>query len=271
MSQGIPKNQVKTRATIEQAEHEDGADARRITPVDKNGDFHDATNPAPTLEHFVRNGAPQVVTEDTVDPTNNRPLPVKLTGVQGDVVIEAENLNLQVQLEGEYDAIENPKPDSTGIVAHERGATQNRTNQNRRPTAKRGSTDTDTVSIDVALHNHEGNKYDEENPFPVVKVPLDSVVAPIRHDYASVTVTTGAYVQLVASIGARVRRLCITDTSGRALYLAFGAAASEVDQIIIPNGAADQIDLEIPAGTRLSIKTIDANATKGHLLLSFLE
>ena len=48
---------------------------------------------------FTRDGSDQVVTEDTGTPANNRPLPVKITGLDGDVVIDAANLNLEVQLD----------------------------------------------------------------------------------------------------------------------------------------------------------------------------
>jgi hypothetical protein len=39
MSGNIPKNQVRTRNSIEQHEHEDNADARRVVLVDNLGDF----------------------------------------------------------------------------------------------------------------------------------------------------------------------------------------------------------------------------------------
>lgn len=42
----IPKNQIKSRNTIEQREHEDNAAARRVTPVDFDGDaFGTPSNP----------------------------------------------------------------------------------------------------------------------------------------------------------------------------------------------------------------------------------
>lgn len=44
---------------------------------------------------FIRDGVSQVVTEDTVTPANNCPLPVKLTDVTGDITITAQNLNVQ--------------------------------------------------------------------------------------------------------------------------------------------------------------------------------
>jgi hypothetical protein len=144
-------------------EHEP-VNGRRVFDVDSSGNPYEVENPYPSLTEFRRNGVPTVVSEDTVDPTNNRPLPVKLTGIQGDVIIEAENLNLMVQLEGEYNAIDNPKPDSVGVVAHERGLIQDRTKQTRRTTAIRGSSDTDTVSLDMSLHDELGNKYGIANP-----------------------------------------------------------------------------------------------------------
>jgi len=136
---------------------EEPACAIRTMGVDQLGNAWNELNPTPALMSFIRNGAAQQVLEDQVIPSNNRPLPVKLSGVQGDVVIEATNLNLAVQLEGEYNAVDNPKPDSIGTVYHERGLTQDRTKQTRRTTAIRGTVDTDTVSQDVSLHDRDGN------------------------------------------------------------------------------------------------------------------
>lgn len=45
MSDTIPKNQVRTRNSIEQHEHEDNADARRVTIVDRDGIFNDTQHP----------------------------------------------------------------------------------------------------------------------------------------------------------------------------------------------------------------------------------
>lgn len=54
---------------------------------------------------FTKNGSTQTVTEDTVTPSNNAPLPVKLTGVTGDVNITAGDLNVQLSHAGaNYDS-----------------------------------------------------------------------------------------------------------------------------------------------------------------------
>jgi hypothetical protein len=47
-----------------------------------------------TQASFFIDGNLQTVTEDTVNPANNSPLPVKLTGVTGDINITAGDLNI---------------------------------------------------------------------------------------------------------------------------------------------------------------------------------
>ena len=166
-NQRIRGNQITDQRTIVQNEHEERADAKRVTPVDKNGEFHDAANPAPVLESFIRDGAPQQVIEDTQNPANNRPLPVKLTGFDGDVKIQADNLNLETQLDGVYDSAENTIPDTVGDIAHERSTSTDKTKLTQRVTAKRGTIDTDTVSKDVSIHDDQGNKFTESNPLTI--------------------------------------------------------------------------------------------------------
>jgi len=70
---------------------------RAITPnVDASGNFTVAQGPI----QFLKDGNPIQVTEDTVNPANNIPLPVKLTDITGDVSITAHNLNVQLSDQG---------------------------------------------------------------------------------------------------------------------------------------------------------------------------
>lgn len=94
----------------------------------------------------------------------------------------------------------------------------------------------------------------------------------IRNDYSSTNVTTAAYVQLVASTANNINRLYIFDSSGQDFVLATGAAASEVDQIAIPPGGIEApVDLFIPSGTRISIKSKSATASSGLLIVTGLK
>jgi hypothetical protein len=88
-------------------------------------------------------------------------------------------------------------------------------------------------------------------------------------EYSSTNVTTGAWTQLLASVGATaIKEIEIFDSSGEILELAFGAAGSEsVKSYIIPGGNG-RIPLQIPAGTRLSIKAVSATANSGVIVVN---
>jgi hypothetical protein len=92
---------------------------------------------------------------------------------------------------------------------------------------------------------------------------------PVHTNYSSSPVTTGAYTELVASTGAPITRLSIFDSSGHAMIIATGPAASEVVKLYVPPGGGD-FDLAIPISTRISIKALTADATSGYNLLNML-
>ncbi len=99
--------------------------------------------------------------------------------------------------------------------------------------------------------------------------PSPSGIALARHDY-TVPVTTLAYTQLIASTTATISQLYIFDSSGQTLVLALGAAASEVDKLYIIPGGNGLVPLNIPSGSRVSIKAVSADAIAGEISVSFL-
>lgn len=95
-----------------------------------------------------------------------------------------------------------------------------------------------------------------------------SKVSIVRNDYSSVNVTTSAYTQLIASTSAQINKIQIFDSSGQTMVLAVGAAASEVDQIYIFPGGNGDVELLIPAGSRVSVKAVSATADSGELIIN---
>ena len=93
--------------------------------------------------------------------------------------------------------------------------------------------------------------------------------SPVRNDYTSTAVTTGAYVQLVASLTSACTEIEIFDSSGQTLKIATGGAGSEVDQINIFPGGNGRIPLAIAAGTRVSVRAVSATASVGELDINF--
>lgn len=90
----------------------------------------------------------------------------------------------------------------------------------------------------------------------------------VRNDYSSVNVTTAAYVTLIASTAQAYKQFEIFDSSGQTLVIAFGAAASEVNQFLVFPGGNGAIRKSVPSGTRVSIKAVSANATVGEIALN---
>jgi hypothetical protein len=87
-----------------------------------------------------------------------------------------------------------------------------------------------------------------------------------RNAYASTSVTTGAWVQLIASTAANINALQIFDSCGQTLELGTGAAAAETRVMIIPPGGLDgQVSLYIPASTRVSVRAISGTCSTGEL------
>lgn len=90
----------------------------------------------------------------------------------------------------------------------------------------------------------------------------------VRNDYSSVNVTTGAWVQLIASTAAAINLLCITDQSGQIMELGTGAALSETRVFLISRGFSGCIPLRIAASTRISVRAVSATASTGDITLS---
>jgi hypothetical protein len=317
---------------------------------------------------YTRNGVDQAVTEDTVTPANNRPLPVVLSGVTGNITVTAQELNVQSShtgaspdsmrigdgvetvnvnasnemqvaddtarttlstINGKIPALgqaamaasspvviasnQSAVPVSAASLPLPTGAATEATlstlngkiaalgqalmsashpvviasNQSTLPVSAASlplpsgaATEATLAAMSAKLPATLGQKTkanslavvlsSDSDALPTAVNGLARANAPIRNVYSSTNVTTAAYVQLVASTSAAIKKLQIFDSSGESLYLAVGAALSEVDQIFIFPGGNDIVDLAIPAGSRISVKSVSATISSGELLINCL-
>lgn len=103
---------------------------------------------------------------------------------------------------------------------------------------------------------------------PAAALPAASPIA--YNSYATTNVTTSSYVTIVASTVAPFSSLFICDSSGHFLKIAIGAAGSEVDLTGVPYNSCFDVQLGklISAGSRISVKALDATATSGGIMIS---
>lgn len=90
-----------------------------------------------------------------------------------------------------------------------------------------------------------------------------------RKNYASGSVTTGAWVELVASLSDSVNEVEIFDSSGSTLELGIGGSGSEARTMLIFPGGNGRVLLHIAAGSRVSIRAVSATASLGENLINF--
>lgn len=91
------------------------------------------------------------------------------------------------------------------------------------------------------------------------------VVTTTRNDYSSTNVTTGAWVELIASTASIINEFEIFDSSGETLELGTGAAAAETRLILVFPGGNGRVPVRIASGTRISIRAVSATASVGEL------
>jgi hypothetical protein len=89
---------------------------------------------------------------------------VRVQGDSGSLNVNITNTDVDVNIDGVYDAGTNADPDNVGLIAHERNATPGDAQQTKRLTAITNDT---VTALDVSLHDETGAAYSQTNPLPV--------------------------------------------------------------------------------------------------------
>jgi len=96
---------------------------------------------------------------------------------------------------GDYDATNNKRPSSQGLIASVRDAAPGETTMNQRPTAVDG--DDDKTALDVAISDSNGNRIDQNNPLATYSVDNPGVEIEDGKLDEDVTKKTGGVVTTV--------------------------------------------------------------------------
>jgi len=91
------------------------------------------------------------------------------------------------------------------------------------------------------------------NNRPLPTKPMANPVGFFGYEVSGGDIVTGSYLSLFTASD-YATEIEIDNTTGKSLILAFGAASSEVDQLIIPAKGLSRQAVAIPAGTEISVK-----------------
>lgn len=98
-----------------------------------------------------------------------------------------------------------------------------------------------------------------------------NVIASYAITAASVNGSGGAVYQIVATTSANISKLVPNEQTGTALNLYTGSPGNEVVLLIIAPGQDNIVEVNIPSGTRLSIRALGASApAAGSCYLTFI-
>lgn len=101
-----------------------------------------------------------------------------------------------------------------------------------------------------------------ELPVKIIKNMSDKVF----FDYSGVS--NAGYTQLIASTSFASKSFTWFESSGEPMVVALGVPGSEVDYFYVPPGGFNgEIPIPIPAGSRVSIKQLSANALSSGIML----
>jgi hypothetical protein len=81
---------------------------------------------------------------------------------------------------------------------------------------------------------------------------------------------TTSYYQVVASTASEYTKVVVYDTSGETIELSLGGSGSEVVKIILGPGCDQSFECQIPAASRIAVRTVGSNATAGSLILNLI-
>ena len=200
---------------------------------------------------FIKNGAATQVVEDTVTPSNNIPLPVKLTSVTGDINITAGDLNVQLSDTG-------ANPDITRI-----GDGTNRLQMTALSEAK---------TFDATTHTKLDNSITElqsvNSELDAQTIALSSVNSELdaqtslltsisNEDFATQTTLVAMSAKLPVSLGKKVDSgsLSVTLSTGETLPLPTGAATEATLASILADTATMDSNLASLAAEDFATQT----------------
>ena len=218
-----------------------------IPQVDSDGNIQTSSGPI----QFVLDGTATTVEEDTAVVGNTIPLPVKQvnsSGVEVSALILTELGDIETELNSINTKLTDVNTELDAITA-------------------------ELVDANISLGNIDVSLNSLETEVTAIKNTLQNgkqVVDTIFYQYSGVN--NSAWTQIEASTASQSNALTLFESGGYAMELGIGAAASETRLMVIPPGGLNgEINIAIPAGSRLSVRCLEAQTVSvGYIVCNLL-
>jgi hypothetical protein len=104
-------------------------------------------------------------------------------------------------------------------------------------------------------------------------VAIRRPVQTVQLSFASTNVTTGAWVQLIASLAQACSAIEVFNGSPAMIKIAQGSAGNEVavPYTILPGGSPSVLPIELSSLARISLETVDQTANTGYIVINFFQ
>lgn len=162
--------------------------------------------------------------------------------------------------DGIYDGTNNTKPATAGITAQTRNAAYSDTRQSEKPTAIRGTTAANTVSLDVSIHDEAGEAFSPTNPLPVYIANIEAGV-PVHTQLKTATpIVSGTPQTLTYTVATAIlhlKRLVISASGACKLEISTGLAAGPTIRYTLFNSEANRnVFLDTPPNFDIAIADV---------------
>jgi hypothetical protein len=158
-----------------------------------------------------------------------------------DVTLRLSELG-NANTDGVYEADNNSLPSNTGLIACDRAAAPAATDQTLRLTGVQGTTDTTHWSLDVAMHDGDGEGIDDSHPLPIKVVSGLSTGTPVfAYEKESAVAKDGTGTHTItpsADTEAKISQISASGSGKIKMEVKWGPTASEVLKYVAFNSTA---------------------------------
>lgn len=202
------------------------------------------------IQHAFDETTQRLRTDATINTTITGDVEVAINATEDNIAIsdgvdtlEINNdgsINVEANVDGVYNASTNTDPDNIGVVLQTRNSTASDIRQIERPTAIRGTTDSSHVSIDVSVHDNNGEGIESSLNDSIRKLEVNPTIKITTANNIIIAITNVS--KLVLAANSNRKYAYIYNQTGGVIHIKLGATAVFGEGIRMTNNTMYEIN-----------------------------